>query len=277
MPQAGGPTLFSRMPTKTIRGARFHYEDRGKGLPLVLLHGFPVDSRMWEAQIGERSSRCRVVAPDLRGFGKSASTDPFTTESLADDVHVLLEEIQALPCVLAGLSMGGYVALAYARKYPTDLRGLMLVDTKAAGDDAQGKLNRNKMIELVRSSGSKAIAEQMLPKMLAEDTPRNRPATAQGLRAMMEACPPKTIENALVCLRDRPDQTQTLPSISASTLIIVGEADSITPVSVAQSMQKQIPGAQLAVIKGAGHMSPMEQPAQVNQAISRFLDRLSSR
>ena len=231
---------------------------------------------MWEAQVGALSDRFRMIAPDFRGFGKSASTDPFTTESLADDVHALLEETRALPCVLAGLSMGGYVALAYARKYPTDLRGLALVDTKAAGDDTKGKENRNKMIDLVRSSGSKAVADQMLPKMLADDTPRNRPAQAQALAAMMEACPPKTIENALVCLRDRPDQTQMLPSIAVPTLIVLGDADSITPVPVAQSMQKQIPGAQLVVIKGAGHMSPMEQPTQVNQALIRFLDRLST-
>ena len=265
------------MPTATIRGASLNYLDRGKGLPVALLHGFPVDGRMWEAQVSELSSRFRVIAPDFRGFGKSESTDPFTTESLADDIHGLLGQINGLPCVLAGLSMGGYVALAYARKYPADLRGLVLVDTKAAGDDTQGKGNRNKMIELVRSSGSKAIADQMLPKLLAEDTPRNRPAQAQALRTMMEACPPKTIENALVCLRDRPDQTQMLPSIGVPTLIIVGESDSITPVAVAQSMQKQIAGAQLAVIKGAGHMSPMEQPTQVNQALSRFLERLSAR
>lgn len=262
------------MPTANIRGTTLNYVDRGRGLPLVLMHGFPLDLRMWDAQVGELSSRWRVIAPDFRGFGQSHSTDAFTTESLADDVHALLEEIRALPCVLAGLSMGGYVALAYVRKYPGDLRALILVDTKAAGDDAQGKENRNKMIELVRAKGSKAVADQMLPKMLAEDTPRNRPAQAQALRAMMEACPPKTIENALVALRDRPDQSQTLPSIPVPTLIIVGGDDSITPVSVAELMQKQMPKSHLAVIKGAGHMSPLEQPAQVNQAISRFLDGL---
>jgi pimeloyl-ACP methyl ester carboxylesterase len=262
------------MATKMIRGARLNYADSGKGLPLVLMHGFPLDLRMWNAQIMELATRWRVIAPDFRGFGQSESTDPFTTESLADDVHALLEEIRTLPCVLAGLSMGGYVALAYVRKYPGDLRGLILVDTKAAGDDAQGRENRNKMIELVRSKGSTAVADQMLPKMLAQDTPRNRPAQAQALRSMMEACPPRTIENALVALRDRPDQSETLPSIPVPTLIVVGGEDAITPVSVAESMQKQIPSSRLAVIKGAGHMSPMEQPPQVNQAISRFLGEL---
>lgn len=269
-----GPT-FGRMATKTTDAAALHFVDRGKGPPVVLLHAFPVDSRMWEAQVEALSGRFRVIAPDFRGFGRSRSADPFTTESMADDVHRLLEGIKALPCVVAGLSMGGYVSLAWVRKYPTDLRGLVLMDTKAAGDDTQGKENRNKMIELVRASGSKAIADQMIPKLLAQGTLRSRPAQAQSLRTMIEGCPPQTIENALVCLRDRPDQTETLASISVPTLVVVGEGDSLTPVSVSQLMAEQIPNAELVVIKGAGHMSAMEQPAQVNQALSLFLDSLS--
>lgn len=257
-------------------GTKLFYRDEGRGSNLVFLHGFPVDSRMWEAQTVEFAGRFRVIAPDLRGFGQSHAVDPFTIESQADDIHGLLDQSGALPCVLVGLSMGGYIALAYAQKYPSNLRGLVLVDTKAAGDTAEQKEGRQKMITLVREQGAKAVAEQMLPKMLADETPRRRPAVAHFLRAMMEACPPKTIENALAAMRDRPDRTPILPSISVPTLIVVGDGDAITPVSVAQSMQRQIPRAQLAVIKGAGHMSPMEQPTQVNQAFSRFLEVLAS-
>lgn len=246
------------------------YTDRGEGIPVVLMHGFPLDRRMWDTQVAELSSSRRVIAPDLAGFGQSQSDEPFTMESQADAVHALLDELGALPCVLAGLSMGGYIALAYACKYPADLRGLMLVDTKAEGDSAEQKQGRQKMIELVRARGSKAVAEQMLPRMLAPDTPQKRPVVAQALRSIMEACPPKTIEHALVAMRDRPDRSPNLPSISVPTLIIVGDADSITPVPVAEQMQKQIPNAQLVVIKGAGHMSPMEQPAQVNRAMGGF-------
>lgn len=263
------------MATQTVRGVTFHYQDRGKGLPVLLVHGFPVDSRMWGAQISELSSNFRTIAPDLRGFGQTHAFDPFTMETMADDLHALLEQIGALPCVLAGLSMGGYIALAYVRKYPTDLCALMLVDTKAEGDTAEQKEGRQKMIDLVRSQGTKAIAEQMLPKMLAEETPKCRPAVAQALRGLMEACPPKTIEHALLAMRDRPDQSPNLSSIAVPTLVIVGDHDAITPVAIAQSMQKKIPQAQIAVITGAGHMAPMEQPAQVNQAMARFLQGLA--
>lgn len=244
--------------------------DVGKGEPLVLLHGFPLDRRMWEAQVAEFSPHRRVIAPDLRGFGQSMSEERFTIEALADDVHQLLASIHALPCTLGGLSMGGYVALAYVRKYPSDLRGLILVDTKAAADDPQQKEGRGKMIDLVRREGAKAVADQMLPRLVAEDVPRSRPAIAGALRTMMEACPPKTIERALMAMRDRPDRTSELASVSVPSLIIVGDVDVITPVSVAQSMQERISSATLAVIRGAGHMSPMEQPGQVNQALRRF-------
>jgi pimeloyl-ACP methyl ester carboxylesterase len=227
---------------------------------------------MWDAQAAELSTACRVIRPDLRGFGQSRSPSPFTIESLADDLHRLLTALKAVPLVLGGLSMGGYVALAYARKYPADLRGLILVDTRAEADTAEGKANRDKMVALVRESGTKPVADAMLPRLLAPDVPRTRPELAKRLQLMMESCPPKTIEHALLAMRDRPDQTALLASISIPTLIVVGDADAITPPAIARAMHEKVPGSQLAIIPGAGHMTPMEQPAQVSRAIGRFME-----
>ena len=261
------------MPNRDVNGVSYSYTDQGTGAPpLVLLHGFPLDRRMWDAQVPVLSSGRRVIAPDLRGFGQSRSEEPFTIESLADDVHALLEGIGALPCVLAGLSMGGYVALAYVRKYPADLRGLILADTKAEADTPQAKEGRQKLIDSVRASGAKAAADAMEPKMLAPDTAQHRPHVAKTLRGLMEACPPRTIENALAAMRDRPDRSGELASVRVPTLIVVGDADAITPPAVAEAMQKAIPGSELVTVRGAGHMAPMEQPEQVNQAIRRFLE-----
>jgi pimeloyl-ACP methyl ester carboxylesterase len=226
---------------------------------------------MWDAQVERLSDQYRVIAPDLRGFGRSLRHDPFTIESLADDIHLFLEQLGAVPCVLAGLSMGGYVALAHAQKYPSDLRGLILVDTKAAGDSDEGKKGRQKMIDLVRLSGAQAVSEQMLPKMLAAGTLQNRPDVVKSMRSMMESCSTQTIEHALAAMRDRPDRTDELPSITTRTLVIVGDADVITPPDVAESMAKAIPNAKLEAVRGAGHMAPMEQPEQVNRAIERFM------
>ena len=268
------------MPTQTIDGTTLFFTDQGDGASaalktgpsLAMAHGFPLDSRMWNAQAAELSDRYRIICPDLHGFGQSDSESPFSIESLADDLHKLLASINAVPTVLVGLSMGGYVALAYARKYARDLRGLILVDTRADADTAEGKANRDKMVAQVRESGSKAIADAMLPRLVAPDVPRTRPQLAKELRAMMESCPPKTIEHALLAMRDRPDQTASLGAIEVPTLVIVGDADAITPPAVARSMHDKIAGSQLAIIRGAGHMTPMEQPAQVNQAIRQFME-----
>jgi pimeloyl-ACP methyl ester carboxylesterase len=264
------------MPHESVNGTTIDYTQAGSGPNLVLVHGFPLSSQMWEKQIAALADRNRVIAPDLRGFGKSPSLDPFTMESLADDVHTLLDRIEALPCVLAGLSMGGYVALAYCKKYPRDLRGLILIDTRAEGDTAEGKQGRQKMIELVREAGSAAVAEQMLPKMLCEQTCTGVPDVSQALRKIMESCPPLTIEHALLALRDRKDQTENLPSIPVPTLILVGEHDAITPPAMSQKMHELIPQSMLATIPCAGHMSPIENPDEVNRHIREFLATIIS-
>lgn len=265
------------MKAKTVNGIAMHYEEAGGGLPVVLLHGFPLDSRIWTSQRDALKDRFRVIVPDLRGFGKTAFSDSFTLEALADDVHALLAELGALPCVLGGLSMGGYVAIAYAKKYPSDLKGLMLIDTRAEADSPEGKEARTKMIALVREKGAPAVADAMLPRLLAPDALNNRPALVKELRDIIEACPPATIEHALVAMRDRPDRTADLASIAVPTLIIVGEHDAITPVALAETMNRGIPNSKLLVVKGSGHMSNMEKAEVVNQGLTEFVTTIEGR
>ena len=265
--------MMRTMPTRTVNGHTISFEEAGSGTPLVLLHGFPLDSSIWAKQREALAQRFRVITPDLRGFGKSASSASFSLADLADDIHALLVELKALPAVLGGLSMGGYVALEYAKKYPSDLRGLILIDTKAEGDTPEGKQARDKMIQLVREKGSAAVAEQMMPKMLAPDAEKSGPAVARELRSIMEMAPPKTIEHALAAMRERPDHSSNLPSIAVPTLIIVGDSDAITPPKMSEAMHKAIPNSKLVLIQGAGHMTPMEQPEQVNRAIADFVPR----
>jgi pimeloyl-ACP methyl ester carboxylesterase len=262
------------MPARTVGNASFYYEESGRGLPLVLLHGFPLDSRIWRKQRESLADSFHVITPDLRGFGKSQSNESFTMKSLADDVHAFLAEIGALPAVLGGLSMGGYVALEYVKKYPTDLRGLLLIDTRAEGDSTEGKQARTKMIELVKEKGPPAVAEQMMPKMLAPDSLKGKDDVVRELQQIMQSCPATTIINALLAMRDRTDHTSDLPSIGAETLIVVGEADSITPVASAEKMHTAIPNSQLTIIPKAGHMTSMEQPQALNDAIHSFITSL---
>lgn len=260
------------MRNETVRGVTLSYHESGAGPSVVFVHGFPLDARMWEQQIAYFSRRFRVIAPDLRGFGRSASVEPFSMVSLADDIQALLAKTTALPCVLCGLSMGGYVALAFAKKYPGDLRGLVLVDTRAEADSAEGKANRNRMIELVRTAGSKAVSGQMLPSLLSQKTLQSHPHIVEKIRQMTECCPPRTIENALIALRDREDQTCSIASIAVPTLILVGEHDQITPPDLSHAMHSTIPRSILEIIADAGHMAPLENPEEFNPRLERFLD-----
>jgi 3-oxoadipate enol-lactonase len=264
------------MPIQSVDGTNLYYHEAGKGLPVVLVHGFPLDHRIWQAQVHDLSAVCRVITPDMRGFGKSTGGGSFTIPSLADDLYMLLSQIHALPCVLGGLSMGGYVALAYERQYASTLRGLMIIDARAAADDANARAGREVMIELARTQGSPAIAEKMMPKMLALGGAQAHPQVAAELKSIMEACPAQTIEYALAAMRDRPDSTPTLARIAAPTLIIVGDGDVLVPPVEAQQMHKAIRGSTISVIPGAGHISPMEQPHPVSRAIKHFLSSLSS-
>jgi 3-oxoadipate enol-lactonase len=167
--------------------------------------------------------------------------------------------------------MGGYVALAFAKRYAKDLRSLILVDTRSEADTADGRTARDKMIALVRTSGAKAVADQMLPKMLTEATMKHDARLTADVRQIMESCPPQTIEQALVALRDREDYSSILPSIAVPTLILVGESDPITPPSMAKALHDAIPRSELKIIPGAAHLSSMERVADVTAAIGTFL------
>lgn len=262
------------MAQASINGATIHYQAHGKGPAILLLHGFPLDSRMWNAQAEALSDAYRVVRMDLRGFGQSTSPGAFSIEMLADDVSALTRKLDLCPLVLGGLSMGGYVALAFARKYPMDLAGLVLVDTKAAGDSAEVKESRERMAELARTRGAMAVAEQMEPTLLAPGTRGRKPHVHETLRTMMESCPPETIAQACLAMRDRRDMQDELPSIPCPTLIICGNQDVITPPEVARQMQQAIPRSHLEIIPGAGHLTPIEEPAAVTTALRQFLEKV---
>jgi 3-oxoadipate enol-lactonase len=266
------------MPNAIINNTTIHYLDKGDGHAgtLLLLHGFPLSSQMWTPQIDALSGHWRVIAPDFRGFGQSAETGPFSIEQLADDVHELIKQLGLSKIVLAGLSMGGYVALAYVRKYAATLRGLILLDTKAEPDNPEGKINRDRMIAIVKERGAKPIADIMLPKLVPQEILQHRPQIARALRQMMESTRPATIAEALAAMRDRPDRSSELAEITTPTLAIVGDQDVITPPDVMNAMQENIPHSQLKIITASGHMANLEQPSQVNAAIEHFLISLST-
>jgi len=258
------------MKSIRIRNASWAYEERGSGEPIVFVHGFPLDRRIWDEQLAGLADRFRVIAVDLKGFGKSYSTEAFTMDSMADDLAEFIKAIDAAPCVLASLSMGGYVAWSLALRHPEVLRKLVIVCSKAEGDSEQGKELRQEMAQLAQEHGALAVAEQMLPKMFAKETYCKRPELVAKLNDIMKACPPATISNACFAMRDRADRTGDLPKLTMPVLILLGENDSIIPVDMGRRMASACRQGALKLIASAGHLAPMEEPAAVNMFIAEF-------
>jgi pimeloyl-ACP methyl ester carboxylesterase len=252
-------------------------DDIGSGPPIVLLHAFPLARAMWRPQTQALQSRYRVIAPDLPGFGNSgAFTGAPSVETMADAVAALLDALAVSePIVLGGLSMGGYVALAFARRHARRLRGLILADTRAEADSAEARANRDRTIAFARQHTAADVIEQMLPKLLGDTTRAQRPLAADEVRRISMAQPIDGFVAALQALRDRPDATAGLAAISVPTLVLVGSEDTLTPPAVAQTLAAEIRGATLVTIAEAGHLSNLERPEQFNAAVASFLQTLS--
>jgi pimeloyl-ACP methyl ester carboxylesterase len=258
---------FCKLPS----GLSIAYDDTGSGTPLVLLHAFPLDRGMWRPQVAALRETARVIAIDLPGFGESSPAPEFTIEGAADAVAELLGELKIPKAVVCGLSMGGYVALALARRHTERLAALILADTRAGIDDSQAKAARDKSISTVREQGSAALFEGMLPKVLSEPTRREKPEVVEFLKAVAGRQQAEGVAAALAAMRDRPDANAGLKNIAVPTLVLVGEADTVTPGLSAANLAAQIRGSKLVNIPGAGHLSNVENPAAFNAAVREFL------
>jgi 3-oxoadipate enol-lactonase len=257
---------------------------QGRGVPILFVHGFPLTHEMWRSQMAAFSKNYRVIVPDLRGFGDSklngamngaSATTALTMEAFADDLHVLLHAVFVdRPVVLCGLSMGGYIAWQFFRKYRDQLKALILCDTRAIADSPEQAAGRHKLAEQVLSLGPNAAVDAMLPRLVSPKTAERQPGVVSDLRKMMLRNSPVSIAAALRGLAERPDCTPMLPTIDVPTLVLCGQADQITPAAEMKTMAEAIPGAKYVEVPDAGHMSPMENADVVNASIDRFLKTL---
>ncbi|HYK21466.1 MAG TPA: alpha/beta fold hydrolase [Pyrinomonadaceae bacterium] len=248
------------------------YTDTGLGSPVVLIHGYPFNRSLWSEQVIALSNSYRVIAPDLRGFGETEVTaGSATMNEMAQDVAELMDQLQIPRAVIGGLSMGGYVALAFYKQFPSRVRALILADTRAQADTEEAKQTRAQQAEKALSEGMAGIADAMLPKLLTPDTVSKRPDIVMHVRDMMLKTKPEGAAAALRGMAEREDQTPLLSQISAPTLILVGAEDAITPVADSEKMHHAIPNARLVVLENAGHVSNLERTEQFNDAILEFL------
>lgn len=260
------------MAVRRVREIELAYEDVGEGVPVVLLHGFPFNRTLWREQVEALRESHRVVTPDLRGHGETTATaGPATMEEMARDVTALLDELRIERAVLGGLSMGGYVALAFCRLFPRRVRALLLADTRPQADTEETRRNREESARRALAEGMTVIADAMLPKLFAHTTHMQHPERVKRVREMILATKPEGAAAALRGMAARRDQTNFLANILQPTLIIVGGEDQITPPQDSEVMRREIRGSRLEIIEGAGHVSNLERPAEFNRALLRFL------
>jgi len=258
-----------------VRGIEMAYDVEGSGPPVVLLHGYPFNRSMWRDQVEALQATNRVIMPDLRGLGETEATpEPATMNEMAEDVAALLDELKIDRVTLGGLSMGGYVALAFIRRFPLRVRALILADTRPQTDTEEGKLAREEQAQKVLEEGMSAITDLILKKSLTPATLAGRPDIVSRVREMIAKSNPLGAAAALRGMAVRSDQTHFLASILAPTLIIVGSEDQLTPPSDAELMRREIRGSRLVVIPGAAHVSNLERPAEFNHALTEFLRAL---
>ncbi len=245
------------------------YEEHGTGIPLMLVHGFPLNRTIWRPLVPLLESKFRMVLPDLRGFGQSPVPEgTYSMRLLAEDLRALLDTLKIEKVVLVGHSMGGYVSLAFAQAYPHRLAGLAMVSSQAAADNPEVRASRSlwdKVIEETKRRGLKPLAESMSKRLTCQ------PDLVAPLRELILKCNPQGVIGALKGMAERPNAQEWLSSIVVPAVVIAGSEDAIIPPDRPKVMTQLLGRAWLVEVSGAAHMPMMEQPAAVAKALLQLV------
>lgn len=253
------------MDTVAVNGINLAYTRLGKGTPLMLVHGFPLDSSSWNELIPYLKDHFDLILPDLRGFGKSTTVDaPYTLSDMADDLAGLLDHLGVEKTALAGHSMGGYISLAFAKKYPQRVSGLGLVASQAAADAPEGKERRYKTAADVAEKGVGVVVDAMPPKLSADVR------VQEFVRGVIERQSKQAVIGALKAMAEREDAMPILSSFNFPLVLIHGDADQLIPIERAKEIKSANPSARLLELKGAGHMPMMEFARQTADRLMIF-------
>ena len=257
---------------ETGGGVALHHETAGEGEPVLFLHGFPFSGALWAPTVERLGGRWRCIVPDLRGMGRSPAAAAAGMDDYADDLARLLDVLgEKRPVVLVGMSMGGYVAFAFARRHPRRVRALALVATRAQADTEEGARGRLATADRVLREGSRGVADDMLGRLFAASAPEELRAR---WHAVMAATPPEGVAAALRAMAARPDSFGTIDLLARPVLAVAGEEDAIAPVADARRMADAAHDGRLVTVPGAGHMVPVERPDALADALRRFLQGL---
>jgi 3-oxoadipate enol-lactonase len=255
------------------------YYDVGEGnIPILLLHGYPFDKSMWTGQLDVLKSSNRLIAIDIRGFGKSTDEKSILSMDLfGQDLIALMDKLKIEKAIICGLSMGGFIALNAMGKFPNRFEGLILCDTQCVADTNEGREKRYATIEQVKTDGINEFAEGFIKNVFHPESLLNKTEIVESLSSVVYANSKEVINAGLSALATRSETCTNLSSISIPTLIICGREDKVTPLSQSEMMHKQIKNSTLKVIDHAGHVSNLEQPEEFNRHLSEFLNQFNSR
>lgn len=255
---------------------RMTQRSKAKETAVVMLHAFPFSSSMWHGDRRELSRVANIITPDLPGFGASSNQENPSIAGMAQQVAELLDHLKIEePAVIAGLSMGGYVALEFYRQFPERVRGLMLFSTRAEADSDAVKESRCRLAEEIRKNGIEAFAMRDYAKMLGETSLVSRPDTVEFVRAMMMTNKVEGVCGALQAMAERADLTDMLPKITCPCLVAAGEEDAVIAPSVSERMYEAIPGAEFYVVPKAGHILNLERPEIFHVLTENFLEKIA--
>lgn len=252
------------------------FDDAGNGPAVVLLHGFPLNRRMWQPQLTALAGAgYRVIAPDLRGFGESAPGDgPWTMERFADDVVALLDRLGILRAAVVGMSMGGYVLLNLLERHPSRVAAAGFLFTRAGADDAAGKERRSQLAAEVEAGRPQVVTTLFAELLFAPRTPQQRPALVAEVAAMMQSASLPGLAGGLRAIRDRKDYTPFLGRFVRPALVLGAEHDRAVPAEAGRQLAAALPAATFHLIADAGHLANLERAEAVNARLLAFLDAI---
>ncbi len=259
---------------KTIDALSVFISGSSNSRPIIFVHGFPYDHNMWQAQADELSTNYLCVSYDIRGLGESPAGDgQFTMESFVDDLEKIIDELKLHRPILCGLSMGGYISLRAIERMQEKFSALILCDTKSAADDNEGKLKRAGAIKQINSGGFDSFVESFVLNCFGEKFVKENNLEFRKVVDRSKTNNPIGVKGCLLAMVSRTDTTESLSKIKIPTLVICGSEDKLTPPDVMKSMADKIPNANFVLVESSGHMTPIENPQEVNKAIKDFLTK----
>jgi 3-oxoadipate enol-lactonase len=260
------------LPVLKSDDALLQYDIGGAGPDLVLLHPFPLNHHFWDTVLPALSSRYRVITPDLRAHGDSELGEgPASMAKFAADLQRLCHAEGIAKAIFVGVSIGGYLLFEFWRRHREQVAAIVLSNTRAAAETAEGRANRLRIAEQVLHEGTAQFVEETISKLFAPGTRANRPDIVDAARQMMQKMSPEDVAGVQRGMADRPDSIETLATINVPALVITGANDSV-PLAESELMRDRIRGSKLYVIENAGHYAAMEKPEEYGRILRQFLD-----